>query len=255
MRHHCRWTWKAAEPAARDGGAPSFRDRAPSRAGEEGDPVLGCSAKRTGQSWKKERRLPPKRHKPEGEASAAPLISRGWRQPRSHRHCEGPGRHTAPGTGLAAGLHTTSHPLLVRHHLLSTNYTVFGKAGISKEHFFKKKKFIFINCKEGQVSNNSTGFPGICQQHLPPPAAVEDPRGLFHTVLISMAMKMTQEEGWSTTATVLSVTEQHTPLATVSETPQVQWGNEVEEAPAPDVKDKIKSLPRERQMIYTRHFT
>lgn len=68
-------------------------------------------------------------------------------------------------------------------------------------------------------------------------------------------MKMTQEEGWSTTATVLSVTEQHTPLATVSETPQVQWGNEVEEAPAPDVKDKIKSLPRERQMIYTRHFT
>lgn len=150
MRHHCRWTWKAAEPAARDGGAPSFRDRAPSRAGEEGDPVLGCSAKRTGQSWKKERRLPPKRHKPEGEASAAPLISRGWRQPRSHRHCEGPGRHTAPGTGLAAGLHTTSHPLLVRHHLLSTNYTVFGKAGISKEHFFKKKSLFLLIARKGK---------------------------------------------------------------------------------------------------------
>lgn len=48
----------------------------------------------------------------------------------------------------------------------------------------------------------------------------------------------------------------HTPCYTpLCLKPHRLWGNEVEEAPAPDVKDKIKSLPRERQMIYTRHFT
>lgn len=49
---------------------------------------------------------------------------------------------------------------------------------------------------------------------------------------------------------ITSVTQQHAPLATVSETLLVQQGNEVGEAPTPDVKDKMRSLPRERQMTY-----
>lgn len=48
-----------------------------------------------------------------------------------------------------------------RHHLPSTNHVAFGKAGESKEHFWFLRVF-FINCKEEQVSNNSTGFPRIC---------------------------------------------------------------------------------------------
>lgn len=72
----------------------------------------------------------------EAQASTAPLVSMGWRQPGSHTHRKGPGGHAALGTGPAAGLCTSSYPFLVKHHLLSTNCAAFGKAGASKEHFF-----------------------------------------------------------------------------------------------------------------------
>lgn len=149
--HRCGRTWEAAEPPAQ--GGPSFRDGAPSHKGGGGslcwaDGLL-CGAHRPEREEREETAAE--------EAQATGRSQRGTagiQGTETARVSHAPRRPWQPrGTGDGPGSRPASilPSLLVRHPLLSTNCTAFGKAGASKEHFFLKQFFLLI---ASQLINN-----------------------------------------------------------------------------------------------------